>query len=247
MLKADIQAQQYSFPYHYIPQYDEEGFWQSRRWGFALSYVTALSLIDRILQPLIGGSHLDVGCGDGALVNWLADRHPDLELHGIDLDARAIAWARQFGRDNAEFHCTDLVARGLGRTFASASMVEVLEHVPPVEIPDFLAAVAAHLSDEGTLVLTVPHVNKRVSEKHFQHFSRDSLARTLSPHFTIEYWCGFERLGLLEKAYFRLLQNRQVFAESRSFNAFLLNRQLSRAHSDHEDGCGRILAVCRKA
>lgn len=38
---------------------------------------------------------LDFGCGCGRIMLWLADLAPGRELHGVDIDERAIAWAQE--------------------------------------------------------------------------------------------------------------------------------------------------------
>lgn len=37
---------------------------------------------------------LDFGCGCGRVLSWLAIDHPRAQLHGVDIDADAIAWCR---------------------------------------------------------------------------------------------------------------------------------------------------------
>jgi ubiquinone/menaquinone biosynthesis C-methylase UbiE len=39
-----------------------------------------------------GSRVLDFGCGCGRTLIWLSQDHPDVEFHGVDVDAEAIRW-----------------------------------------------------------------------------------------------------------------------------------------------------------
>lgn len=96
------QAIQYSFPYHYIPDLGPPLF-LARHWGFAASYIAALNIVSEQLNRIAAEKanpirHVDIGCGDGAFLNFLAkmDDFNAADMTGIDIDSRALAWARLF-------------------------------------------------------------------------------------------------------------------------------------------------------
>ena len=72
-----------------------------------------LPLIPRLSAQLAAGIRvLDVGCGCGRVMNWLAERYPRSCFTGLDLSPEAIATARTEASvkklSNIEFHVCDL-------------------------------------------------------------------------------------------------------------------------------------------
>ena len=246
-----IQATQYRFPYHYLPRLDEDGlgFSAGRFWDYSKSYVTALVLVQRWFKShdLSSGRHVDVGCGDGGLIHHLRRTVPDLELVGIDYDRTAIEWARLFNPD-VRFHAIDITERSGGEfagQFESASLIEVLEHIPPERLNRFVGSVSDLLVPGGRLVVTVPHRNKRVERKHFQHFDFSSISKVLEGSFDVVELRGFEVHSRLEEAFQRRFQNKRIYVELQSLNRRMLRAQLDRVSSD-ETRCGRILVSAVK-
>jgi SAM-dependent methyltransferase len=141
-----IQAQQYAFPYHFIPNPSGHPRF-SKIWRFSASYIAALN----ISRTWLGGcsdlssdwNHIDIGCGDGAYIYHLS-HYPDfsdLSFTGVDFDERAISWARIFNGDRAQFESVDL-AEITKESFQSATLIEVIEHIPPHELPKFVESCA---------------------------------------------------------------------------------------------------------
>lgn len=70
-------------------------------WGYdtfiapAVAEMTAELAETRLGAVPRGGAVLDVGCGGGQNLLWLAGRRPDLSLTGLDLSARQIARAQR--------------------------------------------------------------------------------------------------------------------------------------------------------
>ncbi|WP_200344753.1 class I SAM-dependent methyltransferase, partial [Rhodovibrio sodomensis] len=110
------QADAYAFPYHHLPALTPVPT-ISRYWSFAPSYVAGLWLVtdwmDRNLSanPNAGTwRHVDIGCGDGALLRHLRRRISADRLHltGVDTDHRAIAWARMLNDASVDVVCDAL-------------------------------------------------------------------------------------------------------------------------------------------
>jgi SAM-dependent methyltransferase len=243
----ELQAIQYEFPYHYIPQMGRRVL-LSRHWPFAASYIAALELVAGSLLPLVHSQgtsyrHVDIGCGDGALLYYLS-RMPgfdESQLSGVDIDARAIAWARMFN-PKVNFHVGDIAA--MSETYSSASLVEVLEHIPPDTLPVFMQYAARLLRPEGLMVITVPCVEKRLAKKHFQHFSFDSIRALLELHFDNIKVFGFEKKEVLMKFFDMLRSNRFFCLEVSRLNKTIVNRK-SRLH-DVQTRCGRLYITCTR-
>lgn len=242
-----IQSEQYSFPYHYIPSLQSKTY-LSRHWGFAASYVAALRLIATELEPVASANlsswnHLDIGCGDGALIKYLTAIYPfkKSSIYGIDMDARALQWARTFN-PLSTFTCGPIDQIGI--KFYSASLIEVLEHIHPVKLPGFLADCANSLHPDGTLVCTVPSAAKPVANKHYQHFTVKSLQSLLSPHFKSVVISGFEKQSILLRLIHKLRINSYLCIDSPILNNFVISKY-STLYSPASN-CGRLFAVCKK-
>ena len=165
-----IQAQQYSFPYHYVPENGKRLF-LSRHLGFAPSYMAALGFVAERLRHAAQDAgtdwqHVDTSCGDGALIHYLSRMHgfSEAKMTGVDKDLRALEWARIFNPD-VDFRACDIAALDGG--FTSASLVEVIEHVSPTILPELIANAAGLLRRGGLLLVTVPSVEKTIASKHF--------------------------------------------------------------------------------
>ncbi len=246
--RGKLQAALYEFPYHYVPRFEGRSFRQSRHWAYGLSYLGALELITQELRSLDRppGTLCDVGCGDGALLYHLRQRL-DCELVGVDVDRRALTWARLFSPD-VDFLPRDIVREPLDRRFDVVTLIEVLEHVPPPELPAFLAAACGLLRGGGTAIITVPHTNVPVSRKHFQHFTCSGLRSLLAPHGTRLNLTPFDRIGPLEQLYEKYLMRGGLVVDSSHLNAlrWRLYRRSGGLGAPTEKGCRRILAVLQR-
>lgn len=126
---------------------DAEGMWSGR-----VNVVVA-----DIAADLPPGSALDLGCGEGADVLWLAER--GWTATGIDISPTAIARAEDAARaagiseDRARFLAADLadLAEGERYDLVTASFLQ-----SPVELPrdEILRAATARVAPGGHLLLT---------------------------------------------------------------------------------------------
>lgn len=140
---------------------------------------------------------LDLGCGEGYMIEALLDAGIDAELTGIDLSETAIADARARIGDRAKFEVVD--ARKLiddGRTFDMVMMLEVLEHIPG---PEQMMPILRKLARRHVL-LSVPREpffcalnfmrGKNLSRwgndpEHVNHWGRRGFFRFVEPHFEV--------------------------------------------------------------
>lgn len=242
-----IQADQYIFPYHYIPN-ARRRLYLSRHWKFAPSYMAALGLVAERLRPVARAAgaewrHIDIGCGDGALIHYLTrlQEFAEGQMAGVDIDERAIAWARMFN-PGTSFHSGDMAVLGGG--YHSATLIEVLEHVPPDDLPDFITAAVRLLRPGGLMVVTVPSVEKRVARKHFQHFSFDTISAVLEPHLEGMGVHGFERRDALTRMINMARMNPWAPIDAPVLNRIAV-RRLGRLHA-RQGGCGRLFLTGRR-
>lgn len=241
-----VQEEQYEFPYHYIPSF-EGGFSQAKYWSWGFRYLGGIRVVLDELASKEFDSLVDVGCGDGRVLREIADRYPDRDLLGIDYSERAIELGRTLNPD-LEFEVADVGTFNPSKPFDVATAVEVLEHIPPTDLDEFIFSVAELLSPGGTLVATVPHANTSVNPKHYQHFTEEELREALTPHFgkvrTIPIDARTKSLSLLQKfiggkgSHFLIMNPRVLSTFFKIYEIFYL-------YTD-EDKCGRLAAVCSK-
>ena len=201
-----LQSDQYRFPYHYLVDLEARRFGAHLGWG--LDYAACMGRVLALLETRHrGGDLLDVGCGDGFLLNHFA-RCPAFDgtfrALGIDLDARAIGFARAFAPEveRLEFRCRDVSELEAG-AFSTVTAVEVLEHVPDEALPAFTGHVERVLAPGGTLIVTAPSTNLPLIAKHHRHYTADSLAahfpgcEVLERHFLTRRSALYHLLSLL--------------------------------------------------
>lgn len=242
------QEGEYSLPYHYIPS-SGGGFSQTLFWSWGMRYMGGLELVLSELRKLEFSSLLDVGCGDGRFLREVADRFHGKRILGVDYSSSAISLARALN-PSIEYTCMDITAGGMHGRFDVATLIEVLEHIPPANIQQFLAAIARITQPQGKLLLTVPHTNKKPQAKHYQHFSSSLLRDVLSPHFVVEKIVPFDRNSRTTTLLAKLFggSGKSFVITHKKLNDALYRRVLRHClEPQPEDRCGRLLALatCR--
>ncbi len=152
-----------------------------------------LALIRRVAPATI----LDVGCGEGYTLKLLRDHGVAAQLSGIDLDARALAYANEQVGDTClleQIDAKQLAARA--QTYDLVLMLEVLEHI---EHPGQMLPILAALT-RGPVLLSVPrepffrglnllrgrHIRAWGNDpEHINHWGRRRFFRFIEPHFDI--------------------------------------------------------------
>ncbi|MGE5541239.1 MAG: class I SAM-dependent methyltransferase [Bacillota bacterium] len=212
--REELQDEQYEFPYHHLVQ---RGFSETRHLPWGYEYASYLDFLIETLVERNPKSLLDIGCGEGKLILELESALPSTTLTGIDFSERAIAFARAFCPD-VTFEVARLeTLAARNATFDAFTSVEVIEHIPPDELPGFLSTASKILSPGGVGIITTPSTNRPLVAKHYQHFDEEKLRTLLSPHFEIL------EIGYLNKKAFgveviqRLLANRLFILNQSQF------------------------------
>lgn len=245
------QESQYAFPYHYIPALKGPRFTTIQHWSWGYRYLGGMHLALDQLQGTDISSLVDIGCGDGRFLREVAGRYPNMRLLGVDASERAVRLAQALNPD-LEYRALDIVRDGVTERFEAATLVEVIEHIPPDMLSQFIRAVADTLVDNGRLVITVPHRNRPVIEKHYQHFDGEQLRSLLDPHFHDIRLIPFDVQP--ERAPMMWLISRVLGAKGKLF--LLTNRRLlyvlyrryirKYLYARSETECERIAAVCTR-
>lgn len=120
-------------------------------------------------------------------------------------------------------------------TILKKSLIEVFEHIPLELCNDFAKATVNLLKEDGVMYLTVPHKNKQLSYKHFQHFNYESLIKYFQDDFEIQKVEYIQRnskfLNMLMSNNIWIINN--LFYKKKYFFA-------------EERNCGRIYLKLRK-
>ena len=151
----------------------------------------------RLVQGIAPRTILEVGCGEGYMLDALSRGGIQASLHGVDFSEPAIEDARQRLGARAELEARD--GRELaddGRTFDLVMMLEVLEHIPQ---PEQMLPILERLTRRH-LLLSVPwepmfrglnlargkHVTAWGNDpEHVNHWGRRGFFRFVEQRFTI--------------------------------------------------------------
>jgi len=246
--KQEIQEVQYEYPYHYIPKWENGVFSQLHYWSWGFRYLGGMQVVLDQLARLSFGSVVDIGCGDGRFLREVAKRYPNARLLGVDVSERAIQLARAMN-PTLEYKAINIVEESLPDSFDVVTLIEVLEHIPPQQVASFLKAVVDNTKDSGWLVLTVPHANVAVLNKHYQHFTSHHLQALLSPYFQGVAFIPFDVRSKVMAILQRLIGGRGhhfVLTNARLLSWFYQLYSNRYLYSDDERKCSRIAAVCWK-
>lgn len=197
------QEKEYIIPYHYLITADRLIAFPNRL-ILCPHYIKYLNTIKALLAPFRGQRILDVGCGDGRLCHEL--KGENAVVYGFDYSERAIAFASTIN-PHAHFLLGNLTTRLPfdDASFDQIVLMETLEHIQPDLVPQSVKEIHRVLDGKGELIIAVPHRNRPLDSKHYQHFTSDDLHNILGSLFTIVGLTGFHSKSRLLNPMFHLL------------------------------------------
>lgn len=233
--KQEIQEKKYFLPYHWFITRDS---FEGRE------YFGYLDLILEYLgKDLTGQKILDAGCGDGRMSFEISKKSG--EIFGIDYSKKAINFAKILA-PKVKFLVSDIKKTPFATAFFDKIiLVEVLEHIPPKEIPSVLKELKRILKKNGEIILTVPTKLRPLIPKHHQHFSENQIKEILKDFFKIKKIIGQDKKSFLFKNLYRLFENRfwQIKPLSKFFNLYLYPKYLKICHFSKAN---RFIVICKK-
>ena len=133
-------------------------------------------------RHLCGEQVLDMACGCGYGSALLAERHPDKQVTGVDIDPAAIAYARQhYQLPNLRYVCADAESFAATQRFDSIVSLETIEHLPNPR--QLVANYARLLAAGGRVIASVPITPTLDGNPHHLHdFSRRSFLALFRHH-----------------------------------------------------------------
>ena len=251
-LVDSVQADDYAFPYHYIPS-PNAYLALSKSWVYSASYIAAINLTKHWLSSLLATRqevrhrHMDYGCGDGGFLYALTQDggFGGVDFDGIDIDQRALGWGKLFLSNvpNVNLRCGDLKDVE-SDVYDTGTLIEVFEHIPIDEAPNFVNGMARSLKRDSMLFVTVPSTEVPVSDKHYRHFSFDSIQRCFTEQFNVVSCSGFEKSSLFSRLLKAVMMQRRIYIETSVTSKYFI-REYERKFSEIS-GCGRIALLLKK-
>lgn len=164
------------------------------------------ALMDRFLREivLLAGSIevkkiLDLGCGEGFVINKLLESYPNIEITGLDLNAKALDLAQRLN-PGIEFIREDIYTFPCEKKIFDLVMaIEVLEHMKkPEEVLNKISKLTRKYA-----LLSIPHepffkISNFIRGKNILRFGND-------PEH-INNWTKEQFLKLLKKNKFKILK-----------------------------------------
>ena len=242
-----IQEDQYQYPYHYIPQFQNGKFQQNFNFSWGFEYLSYLNFILEHLKQQSIKSLLDVGCGDGRFLHEVKKNLNIPSFTGIDYSQKAIDLAKVINPE-IQFIAGDIKdKKTLNTTFDCITLIETLEHIPPDEANSFLKGIYQFLSVEGQLIITVPCSNVPVTPKHFRHFNEESLREVLKESFLVEKFIYLNRIDSLGfNILKRILTNPLFICNYQPIQNYIYRYYIKNCLMAKKENAGRILAICKR-
>jgi methionine biosynthesis protein MetW len=140
-----------------LSTYYEKGRYsdESEKWRSEVFFPRRLNLIKSALSKSLSGRVLDIGCGDGTLLQVLKTMFPRVELYGCDISKEGLQRARKRG-----IH-TKIVDVNKGISYKDNSFDAIISHevIEHVLDPDFFLQESRRvLKKDGMLILTTPNL-----------------------------------------------------------------------------------------
>lgn len=199
----EIQESQYQFPYHYIPTLTSNTFKHYVLFNWSINYITAVNEVVRYSMNF--DNILEIGCGDGRILHEIKKEYPDKKLTGIDYSSQAISLAKVFN-EGVSFYELDVTKVNV-QELTNADLIlliEVFEHIPLNMAFDFANAIAKIQSNGQSLLVTVPHENVRLDDKHEQHFSFESLFKYFDSFYELEKVRYIQKMNIWVRIFFKI-------------------------------------------
>lgn len=233
----------YVEPYHYYVNFKPFGIHKVLSWG--LEYYSYVSYILSTLKDLKFSTLLDVGCGDGFLLNSLSQEQTNFDsMTGIDLSDKAIAHANSFRRSSKVNFIVEDVSK-LDKQFDVVTFIEVMEHIGDDVMNEFMNGLKQKVVPGGHLVVSVPSVNVEIIPTHHRHYTLDLLKSHVGDGFELVSCKYIFKRNLLFKLVNGLLINRFFIMRHQGIVDFLFKLG-QKCFDANEDNCVHICAVFRK-
>ncbi len=176
-----------------------------------------------------GQSILEIGCGNGRLLELLGDRQ--MSYRGVDASAMLIEQAKRQPHqleNSPQFEVANVLQLDLGETFDVVMLVAVLQHFPRALHDDVMERVAAHVKQGGYLLMTNWNMWQR---SYYRLITSQLLLKRVTARNRVVYGVPYRRWGMRDvlvpyqqNADRETLQERYLYAFTRRELRLLLER-----------------------
>lgn len=245
--EQQVQDNYYSFPYHYTVKFNPN-FSMIQLYDWGLNYASAVEyILGKISVQDSKQEIIDIGCGEGRLTRELKLKFGNANVAGVDYSPRPIDLAKALNADlDIDFEAKNIICERHEKTYDTATLMEVYEHIHPDDSEAFLKGISNLLSTNGVLHLTVPHKNIPIAPHHFRHFNSELLISELEKYFIIDEVVPFERTGSLRRWLLRIFANKYYVINNNWLNNKMYKFYKSRLFYTSESKCQRLYVRCHK-
>lgn len=168
-----------------------------------------------VLPENKNASILDIGCGFGQMLKSLKD-NGYLNLHGVDINAKAVALCRSNGLEVEKIGNLSSFSRSHRKKYDFIIMSHVIEHLPKSEIISHLSIIRGKLlKPDGKFLAIVPNAQSNTGAYWaYEDFTHSTIFTTGSLIYVLKE-SGFDEVKLIDLD--NLQQTRLVFRFVRRF------------------------------
>jgi hypothetical protein len=246
MIKQDIQEEQYNFNYHYIPEYRSNNFKHFKSGAWFIEYMSFLEYLkEEYLNNISFKNLIEVGCGDGRILFELGKKYKKKELVGIDISTKAINFANIINHNkNIIYKNIDL--KNCEKQFDVILLIEVFEHIPIENREIFVKNLKNIMHKDSILIVTVPHKNRKMDPRHYEHFTLHSFKENFNKFNLIDYKFIAKKSFMVKLIYNLLENNLFILSNQKLLNYFFnIYKDKYLIHNDEEKAL-RIFGVFKK-
>ena len=169
--KFSKQDSLYNFPYHHLPQNENDNIIKPFRIHYWLyDYIFLINFLIKKINEYKIENILDFGCGDGRLLRELKINSKN-NLLGYEISELASNLFRSFNPEIKLINKFDEL-KNFSKKIDLIVFSEVIEHIPDDKIRENIDLIYNLLKKDGILIVTAPHENNPVHKKHYRHQQR---------------------------------------------------------------------------
>jgi 2-polyprenyl-3-methyl-5-hydroxy-6-metoxy-1,4-benzoquinol methylase len=244
-IRQQIQEDEYNYPYHYIGR-RIGGFSHFVIDEWAINYVSTIEFLIKKIKQLSPKVVIDLGCGDGRFTGELHRELIGSKIIGLDYSEKAINLAKVMNQ-NCTFVKNNILKDRVSLKADVIVLMEVIEHIPIKDLGKFISKAHDLLKPGGHIIVTVPHKNKKLEIKHFQHFDSKSISKYFDGLFHTKETFYIERNNILSRMVSAILNNRYVIVRYNHFLQFIyLVWKKMVFIAPKENNCERMIIILNK-